>query len=146
MVGNARIPDLLVLGRSFARVRARWARQGRQVRQLAVEADEMAKVRAPGHTARKQRRARDTDPIRDQVGYHAAWARWSATADELAELADQILRQAAQDLPDLVVKFDALAWLLLGDGAVLDHVAERQVQSFCRELRRLADNGSANRG
>src|SRR3569623_3380137 len=46
--------------------------------------------RSSRHTARKWRQARRLDAVRDQIGYHAAWARWSATADELAELANQI--------------------------------------------------------
>lgn len=135
MVGNARIPDLMVLGRSFVRVRARWARQGRRVRELAAQADEIASARLNG---RVRERRRMLDKVREEVGYHSAWTRWSATGDELEQVVMRILDHPAPALPDLIAKFDALLWLLLADGAVVDHVAERELRKFSREIRRLA--------
>ena len=76
--------------------------------------------------------------IRDQVGYDTAWVKWSATADELADLVARIMSQPARTLPELAVKFDALLWLLLGDGAVVDDDVALQARRFGRELRRMA--------
>jgi hypothetical protein len=71
-------------------------------------------------------------------GYHRAWVRWSATSDELADLVAVIHGRPARTVSDLAVKFDALAWSLLADGAVVDHEAERQVRAFGRVLRRVS--------
>ena len=121
---------------SFVQLRARWARQGRRVRELAARADEIASTRLNG---RVRERRRLLDKVRQEVGYHAAWARWSATADELELIVQQVLDHPDFALPYLVAKFDALLWLLLADGAVLDRVAERQLRRFGRELVRYAD-------
>ena len=116
---------------TFVRLRARWLRQGRLVRRLRQELGPSASPtgRAPREASKGARTAL----------YNTAWSRWSATSDELADLVDAILRQPALALTDLAVKFDALSWLLLSDGSVLDHAAERQVRAFGRQLRRLAD-------
>jgi len=79
--------------------------------------------------------------IRDQVGYDTAWVKWSATADELADLMARIMSQPARTLPELAVKFDALLWMLLSDGAVLDREAALQARRFGRELRRVSRRG-----
>jgi hypothetical protein len=63
---------------------------------------------------------------------------WSATTDELAELAEHIFRLPVRTLGDLAAKFDVLVWLLLHDGAVVDTEAVRYVRGFGRELRQLA--------
>ena len=47
-----------------------------------------------------------------------------------------------QTVSDLAIKFDALAWLLLNDGTVVDREAERQVQGFGRPLRSLFGQAS----
>ena len=130
--------DLPTLGRSFARLRARWARQGLRVRQLTAEADKIAKARGIRHLPGPRRQTAALEVIRDEVGYHSAWAKWSATADELANLVARILSQSARTVPELAVKFDALLWLLLSDGAVVDHESELQARRFGRELRRMA--------
>ena len=49
--------------------------------------------------------------IMEAVGYHRSWGQWSATAEEMGELGDAILRHPARSIYDLAVKFDALAWL-----------------------------------
>jgi hypothetical protein len=133
--------DLPTLGPSFARVRRRWARQGRRVRQLASEADKIATDRDVGRLRGARRQVAALETAREEVGYHQAWARWSATGDEVADLVATILRRPARTLRDLAIKFDALAWLLLGDSAVVDHEAERQVRAFGRELRKLTAGG-----
>ena len=130
--------DLLTLGCSFARLRARWARQGRRVRQLSAEADKVATARNIGHLRGSKRQVAALELIREETGYHGAWGRWSSTADELADLVARILSQPARRVPELAVKFDALLWLLLGDGAVVDDEAALQVRRFGRELRRMA--------
>lgn len=89
------------------------------------------------HGRHKRERAA-MEAIRDEIGYHAAWARWSATSDELAALADHILHFPIRTMGDLAVKFDVLVWLLLHDGAVIDTEAVRHVRRAGRELRQLA--------
>ena len=127
--------SLTELATLFAQLRARWARQGRRVRQLSVKADEIVTERPRG---RVRGRRRLLNKAREEVGHHAAWARWSATADELEVVVKQVLNHPTGTVRDLSVKFDALAWLLLADGAVVDHVAERELRKFRRELHRLA--------
>ena len=134
--------DLPTLGPAFDLLRARWARQGRRVRQLGVEADKVAKMRGIGHARDTKRRVAILESAREEVGYHVAWSRWSASSNELAELVEQIMSQPARSVSDLAIRFDALAWLLLGDGAVVDREAERHVRVFGRELREL---GAAER-
>ena len=97
----------------------------------------MAKQKGSASLRGSGRKRAVVEAARDNVGYHAAWARWSASADELAELVGIILTRPAATISDLSIKFDALAWLLLADCAVLDHEAERQVRRFGRELRQL---------
>lgn len=125
------------LGRTFASLSRRLARQGRRVRRLALEADQVAKDRGIALHGRGKRRRASLDAIRDEVGYHAAWARWSETSDEMAALTEYIFRLPARTLGDLAAKFDVLVWLLLHDGAVVDTEAVRYVRGFGRELRRL---------
>jgi len=108
------------------------------VRRLAVEADKIAKSSGNGHLRGAKRQVAALEVIREEVGYHHSWGQWSATAEEMGDLVDAILRHPALSIYDLAVKFDALAWLLLADGAVVDHEAERQVRSFARALRKLA--------
>ena len=130
--------DLPTLGRSFARLKARWARHGRLVRELGAKADKIANARSIARLRGSRRQAAALEVIRDEIGYHAAWARWSATGDELADLVAEIMPRRARTAPELVVKFDALLWMLLSDGAVLDRQAELQARRFGRELRRMA--------
>lgn len=134
--------DLLALGGSFARLRARWARQGRRVRQRSAEANRIAKTHGSGSLRGSKRQNALLEAAREEIGYHAAWARWSATADDLASLVDEIMSQPARTLPELAVAFDALAWLLLADGAVVDRVAARHVRLFGRELTQLAKSAA----
>jgi hypothetical protein len=107
------------------------------VRHLALQADQIAMGRGIAPHGRDNRRRESLDAIRDEVGYHAAWARWSGTSDELAELADRIMRRPARSVRDLAAKFDVLAWMLLNDGAVVDTAAVRYVRRFGREFRQL---------
>ena len=131
--------DLPTLGRSFARIRARWARQGLRVRQLTAEADKIAKARGIRHLPGPRRQTAALEVIRDEVGYHSAWTAWSGTADTLADLVAEIISQPARTLPEVAVKFDALLWLLLSDEAVVDHEAELQA---CRFRSRASQDGS----
>lgn len=75
---------------------------------------------------------------RGETGYHPAWVRWSSTYGELSVLAAQIGRRPIGTDADLAIRFDALMWLLLDDGAVLDREAEPQIRLFGREGSRLA--------
>jgi len=121
------------LHRTFVRLRARRARQGRQVRQLREEMEQGA----VGGDKDRRGAAKAARP----AAYSEAWAKWSATADELAETVEMILRYPPRTVPDLVIKFDALSWALLSDSAVVDHQAERQVRAFGQQLRQLAAAG-----
>jgi hypothetical protein len=130
--------ELVGLGQTFDLLRRRYARQERHTRQLAAQADELAISHGVALVGRRKGKNAALEVIRGELGYHAAWARWSTTYDELSALADQIGRRPARDIADLMVKFDALSWLLLDDGAVLDRRAARQVGLFGRQLTELA--------
>ena len=132
--------DLHSLGPNPAKLRGRWARQGRRVRALAGEADKVAGARGIGQVRGTKARGATLEAARQDAGYHAAWARWSETADELDELIDGILRIPVGTFADLAIKFEALSFRLLSDGVVVDRQAERQVRVFGRDLRRLAVN------
>ena len=130
--------ELFALRIEFAQIRRRCARQGRHVRQLAAEADRIAASRTKP-TARSGRRHRAAlDAVREKVGYHTAWARWSASVDEIAALIDRIARHPARGIDDMLVKYEALQWSLLDDGAVFDTAVRRQVVAFRRDLVALA--------
>lgn len=126
---------LAELGQTFARLRRRWTRQGRHVRQLAARADDLATSRGIAPVGRRKRQRAALDAIREEVGYHAAWALWSATYDELAALADQISPHPASTSSNLAVRFAALQWLLLDDGAVVDQQAARRCSPSSRATR-----------
>ena len=134
----AQTNDLISLGAEFARLRRRCARQGRHVRQLAAEADRIAasRTKPAARHGRRQRAALDT--IREKVGYHVAWACWSASVDQIAALIDRIVRHPAHSIDDMLVKFEALQWSLLDDGAVFDTAVRRQVVAFRRDLVAMA--------
>ena len=130
--------ELFALGAEFARLRRRCARQGRHVRQLAAEPDRIA-ASATKPTARSGRRQRAAlDTIREKVGYHVAWARWSASVDEIAALIDRIGRHPARSIDDMIIKYESLQWSLFDDGALFDTVVRRQVVAFRRDLVALA--------
>ena len=134
----ARTGGLFALGVEFARLRRRCARQGHRVRQLAAQAEELAASRGIGRVGAGRRHSAALDAIRTEVGYHAAWARWSSTSNEVAQLADRIARYPARNRDDVATKFEALQWSLLDDGVLLDDAVRRQVQAFGRELRELS--------
>ena len=73
-----------------------------------------------------------------KFAYHAAWARWSMSSNEVARLADRIARYPARNRDDVVTKFKALQWSLLDDGAIFDRTVRRQVVAFRRDLVALA--------
>jgi len=73
-----------------------------------------------------------------RVGYHPAWSAWSESYDQVADAADRLIGSRPRSLPELVLVFYALEWLLLTDGVILDHGAERQVRASGRHLRQLA--------
>ena len=77
------------------------------------------------------------ETARDEFGYHAPGLGGLPPVMSWLCSSSMILARPAATISDLSAKFDALAWLLLADGAVLDHEAERQVRRFGRELRRL---------
>ena len=134
----AQTNDLVSLGAEFARLRGRCARQGRHVRQLAAEADRIAASRTKP-TARSGRRHRAAlDAVREKVGYHTAWARWSASVDEIAALIDRIARYPVRSIDDMIIKYEALQWSLFDDGTVFDTAVRRQVVAFQRDLVALA--------
>ena len=82
--------ELLALGIEFVRRRRRCARQGHRVRQLAAQAEELAASRGIGRVGAGRRHNAALDAVRAEVGYHTAWARWSASVDEIAALIDRI--------------------------------------------------------
>ena len=134
----ARGSELFALGVEFARLRRRCAGQGHRVRQLAAQAEELAAQRGIGRVGAGRRHSAALDAVRAEVGYHAAWARWSMTSNEVAQLADRIARYPARNRDDMVTKFEALQWSLLDDGAVFDTAVRRQVIAFRRDLVALA--------
>lgn len=134
----APLSELFALGIEFARLRRRCARQGHRMRQLAAQAEELAASRGSGRVGAGRRHSAALDAIRTEVGYHAAWARWSSTSNEVAQLADRIARYPARSIDDMLVKYEALQWSLLDDGAVFDTAVRRQVIAFQRDLVALA--------
>ena len=134
----AQTNDLVALGVQFARLRRRCARQRRSVRQLAEQAEELAGSRGIRPVGHGKRHNAARDALRDEVGYHGAWARWSATADEIAALNDRIARHPARGINDMIIKYEALQWSLLDDGALFDTAVRRQVVTFRRDLAALA--------
>ncbi|MBI4923983.1 MAG: hypothetical protein HY834_19795 [Devosia nanyangense] len=108
------------------------------MRQLAAEADRIAAPRTKPTAGSRRRQRAALDTICEKVGYHVAWARWSASADEIAALIDRIVLHPARGIDDKLVKFDALRWSLLDDGAVFDTAVRRQVVAFRRDLVALA--------
>ena len=60
------------------------------------------------------------------------------TANEPGDLIDEILLRPAHTVAEPAITFDALTFLRLSDGAVVDRQAERQVHGFGRDLRQLA--------
>ena len=130
--------ELLALGVEFARLRRRCARQGHRVRQLAAQAEELAASRGIGRVGAGRRQTAALDTIREKVGYHVAWARWSASVDEIAVLIDRIARHPARSIDDMIIKYEALQWSLLDDGAMFDTAVRRQVVAFRRDLAAFA--------
>ena len=65
--------DLPTLGRSFARLRTRSARQSLRVRQLAAEADKIAKARGIGHLRGPRRKLAIILPGRRGLGRPTRW-------------------------------------------------------------------------
>lgn len=86
------------------------------------------------HRAR-QRAARLRRKIDSDAG---AWQRWSTAMEEALSLVDRISHAPAKDVRGLSVKLDAVIWLLVHDGAVLDSGAQRRLQALGREVRALA--------
>ena len=130
--------ELLALDAEFSRLRRRCARQGCRVRQLAAQAEDLAMSRGLPSVGRGKRHNAARDALRDEVGYHTAWARWSASVDEIAALIDRIARHRARSIDDMIVKYEALQWSLLDDGALFDRMARRQVVAFRQDLVALA--------
>jgi hypothetical protein len=130
--------ELFALGIEFARLRRRCARQGRRVRQLAARVEDLALLRDVRLVGRDKRQTAALDTIREKVGYHVAWARWSASVDEIAVLIDRIARHPARSIDDMIIKYEALQWSLLDDGAMFDTAVRRQVVAFRRDLAAFA--------
>ena len=133
--------ELLALGVQFARLRGRCARQRRRVRQFAARVEDLAMERGIRPVGHGKRHNAVRDALRDEIGYHTAWARWSASADEIAALIDRIGRHPARSIDDIIIKYDALQWSLLDDGAMFDTAVRRQVIAFRRDLVALAGSG-----
>lgn len=69
----------------------------------------------------------------------AEWAAWSAAVDETSEVARRIGRIAPADLHGLLVRYDALTWLLLeAADVIVDSAARDAFIAFGRTLRRMA--------
>ena len=130
--------ELFALGVQFARLRRRCARQGRRVRQLAAQVEDLAMARNVRPVGHSKRHNAARDALRDEVGYHGAWARWSASADEIAALIDRIALHPARSIDDMLIKYETLQWSLLDDGAMFDTAVRRQVVAFRRDLVALA--------
>ena len=56
------------------------------------------------------------------------------TSNEVAQLADRIARHPARSINDMIIKYDALQWSLLDDGAMFDTAVGRQVVALRRDL------------
>jgi len=110
----------------FERLRQRHARLGLMLRKRTVEADEL--------TTRSRGKITNAD-AREQVGYHEVWSAWSQTYYEAAEAAGLLIRARPRSLTDVLMMFDALEWVLITDGVIVDRNAERQVRRFGRALR-----------
>jgi hypothetical protein len=117
------------LHETFERLRRRHARLGRMVRRREAEAEDLI---------RRSRGRVDNAEARDRVGYHGVWSRWSQCYDELAAIAESLLHARPRSVADLLMMFNALEWVLLGDEVIVDRAAERQVRRFGRGLRRFA--------
>lgn len=114
---------------TFERLRRRYVRLTRMMRRKRVDADAL----------KRQSRGRLAMHVAlDRVGYHAAWSAWSESYDDVADAAARLIGSRPRSLPELVLIFHALEWLLLTDGVIVDRVAERQVRAFRRHLRQLA--------
>ena len=105
---------------------------------LAARVEDLAMARGIGRVGAGRRHNAALDAVRAEVGYHAAWARWSASADDIAVLIDRIARHPARSIDDMLVKYEALQWSLLDDGALFDTAVRRQVVAFRRDLVALA--------
>ena len=67
-----------------------------------------------------------------------AWQRWSAAIAYALHLVSQISHAPARDVRGVSIKLDAVIWLLVHDGAILDSGAQRRRQALGREVRALA--------
>lgn len=114
---------------AFERLRRRHVRLTRMMQRKRVEAEAL----------KRQSRGRLTmDVALDRVGYHPAWSAWSKSYDDVSDAAARLLCSRPRSLPELVLIFHALEWLLLTDGVIVDRQAERQVRAFGRRMRKLA--------
>ena len=120
---------LVDLYATFERLRRRHVRLSRVIRRKQAEA-EAVRMRSRGRVT--------MDVALHRVGYHPAWSAWSESYDQVADAADRLIGSRPRSLPELVLVFYALEWLLLTDGVILDHGAERQVRASGRHLRQLA--------
>lgn len=134
------VPDaaLVALGHELDRLVRRCGRLRRRMRQLEDRADEVMAERGIAQHLSNGRRNPAFDAVRAEVGADAAWARWSATVDELESVAAAIAKTPAHDLTDLAVKFRALRWALIDDNTIIDDTARRQVLAFGRAIAALA--------
>jgi hypothetical protein len=74
------------------------------------------------------------------------WTSWSAAVDETNRLARRISRVTPQTLPDLLVRYEALTWLVIGgDDVIMDAGARAVFIAFGRALRRLTRTAASRR-
>ena len=66
------------------------------------------------------------------------WAEWSAAVEQTNHVARQIGRVDPRDLAGLLVRYEALAWLLLeADDVIVDKVAKKGFVALGRAMRGL---------
>jgi hypothetical protein len=90
--------------------------------------------------ARRQRRRWQT--LKEGGAEYAnGMQRWSEAIDGALGTAEQISREPANDIHDLVIKFEATWWWIVEDDSMLDATAKRWLTTFRGALRLLAQKG-----
>lgn len=108
------------------------AREADQLELLGADlARAAARVRRLSHKVKVARQTGDEDRLA------AISEDWSRTMDKALQLAGAIAQLPANDVHDLVVKFEAIWWFLVEDDNVLDASAMRWMRRFRRSLRSL---------
>jgi hypothetical protein len=130
--------DIARLAALLEPMKRRCLRLHRRVRQLSNAAERTCGDRSIAAYLLDGKRNPAFDAVRFDLGYDAAWQRWSTATNEALDLANRIRRTEAIDVEDLAIKFEALLWLHFHHEMALsiDPVQLRQLRDFGRELAR----------